>query len=140
MIKGQSRSKAILSKYKELYSNKVFKVEDNRLKDSMLPKKKTKDGESPSKVKIDFESELQKKLRDVFGIDIVFHHKEGNKPFGYTAIDYKTQKVYKGSDLLKMNEVFDFTSDTLDKKTFEILKDYNIPNEESKKNITEFFK
>ncbi|AZA47092.1 mobilization protein [Chryseobacterium carnipullorum] len=136
--KRAKQIKAILSKYKELYSNKVFKVEDNRLKDSMLPKKKTKDGESPSKVKIDFESELQKKLRDVFGIDIVFHHKEGNKPFGYTAIDYKTQKVYKGSDLLKMNEVFDFTSDTLDKKTFEILKDYNIPNEESKKILLNF--
>lgn len=89
-------------------------------------------------MKIDFESELQKKLKDVFRIDIVFHHKDGNKPFGYTAIDHKTQKVYKGSDLLKMNEVFEFTSDKLDKKTFEILKDYNIPNKESKKILLEF--
>ncbi|PTT78454.1 MULTISPECIES: relaxase/mobilization nuclease domain-containing protein [unclassified Chryseobacterium] len=139
--KNDSRSrqiKAILNKYKEMYSNKVFKVEDNRKQISMLPQDKLPDKEIHSKLKIDFESELQKKLKDVFGIDIVFHHKEGNKPFGYTAIDHKTQKVYKGSDLLKMNEVFDFTSDTLDKKTFEILKDYNIPNEESKKILLNF--
>ena len=139
--KNDSRGKqikAILTKYKELYSNKVFKVEDNRQKDSMLPKEKTKDGESSSKIKITFESELQKKLKDVFGIDIVFHHKEGNKPFGYTAIDHKTQKVYKGSDILKMNEVFEFTSDKVDKKTFEILKDYNISNKQSKKILLNF--
>ncbi|OBW40076.1 Relaxase/mobilization nuclease domain protein [Chryseobacterium sp. MOF25P] len=139
--KNDSRSrqiKAILSKYKELYSNKVFQVEDSRQKDSMLPKEKVLENENDSKIKIAFESELQKKLKDVFGIDIVFHHKEGKKPFGYTAIDHKTQKVYKGSDILKMNEVFEFTSDKIDKKTFEILKDYNNPNQESKKILLEF--
>ena len=132
--------KAILTKYKELYSSKVFKVEDNRHKDSILPKKKILENENLSKMKITFESELQKKLKDVFGIDIVFHHKEGNKPFGYTAIDHKTQKIYKGSDLLKMNEVFEITSDKLDKKTFEILKDYNIRNQQTKTILLEFLK
>ncbi|MBD3903375.1 relaxase/mobilization nuclease domain-containing protein [Chryseobacterium sp. Ch-15] len=132
--------KAILSKYKELYSNKVFKVEDNRKNEAALPKEKTIDGGNDSKMKIAFESELQKKLKDVFGIDMVFHHKEDKNPFGYTAIDYKTLKVYKGSDLLKMNEVFEFTSDKLDKKTFEILKDYNIRSQETKNILLEFFK
>ena len=135
--KRAKQIKGILSKYKELYSTNVFKVEDDRQLKSMLPKEKLE--ENDLKVKITFESELQKKLRDVFGIDMVFHHKEKN-PFGYTVIDHKTQKVYKGSDLLKMNEVFEFTSEKLDKKTFEILKDYNIRSQETKKILLEFFK
>lgn len=131
--KNDNRSrqiKAIVGKYKEIYSYKVFKVEDRRRQQSMLPDEKQKDDWKP---KIEFESELQKKLKDVFGIDMVFHHKEEKTPFGYTIIDHKTGNVYKGSDILKLNELFEFTSEKLDKKLFEILKDYNIPNQESKK-------
>ncbi|SUX48226.1 Relaxase/Mobilisation nuclease domain [Chryseobacterium indoltheticum] len=136
--KRAKQIKAILSKYKELYSNKVFKVEDKRHQESILPKEKLR--ENDLKIKIGFESELQKKLKDVFGIDMVFHYKEDKNPFGYTVIDHKTGKVYKGSDIMKMNEVFEFTSDKLDKKTFEILKDYNIRNQETRKILLEFFK
>ena len=136
--KRAKQIKAIISKYKELYSTKVFKVEDDRQQQSMLPKEKLQ--ANNLKVKITFESELQKKLKDVFGIDMVFHYKEDKNPFGYTVIDHKTGKVYKGSDIMKMNEVFEFTSDKLDKKTFEILKDYNIRNQEIKKILIEFFK
>lgn len=152
--KNDSRSrqiKAIISKYKSLYSNKVFRVEDNRKNESVLPRGHSEERGSDLKLKIEFESELQKKLKDVFGIDMVFHqvdeksqNKEklegGRRPFGYTLIDHKTQKVYKGSDILKMNELFEFTSEKLDKKTFEILKDYNIRNQETKKILLEFFK
>lgn len=145
--KNDSRSrqiKAILKKYKELYSNKVFRVEDNRKNESMLPRRQAEERANHSKLKIEFESELQKKLKDVFGIDIVFHQVDeksqskeklegGLLPFGYTLIDHKTLKVYKGSEIMKMNELFEFTSGILDKKLFEILKDYNIPDQEQKK-------
>jgi hypothetical protein len=57
-------------KYKSIYSNKVFKVEDRRKQEGMLPEEKQKEDWKP---KIEFESELQKKLKDTFGIDIVFH-------------------------------------------------------------------
>ena len=136
----KNQIKAILIKYKEIHSNKVFKVEDNRRQESMLPDEKLNHREHHSKMKVEFESELQKKLKDIFGIDIVFHQKEDLKPFGYTLIDHKTGKVYKGSEVLKMNELFEFTSDKIDKKLFEILKDYNIPNHESKKILLQFLK
>ena len=149
--KGDGRSKqikAILEKYKNIYSNKVFKVEDRRKQEGMLPEEKQKEDWKP---KIEFESELQKKLKDTFGIDIVFHQayekhqtKEklegGLRPFGYTVIDHKTGSVYKGSEIMKMNNLFEFTSETLDKKLFEILKDYNIPHQETQKILLEFFK
>jgi hypothetical protein len=99
--------KAILNKYKELYSNKVFKVEDLREKEGKLLEEKQKEEWKP---KIEYESELQKKLRDVFGIDVVFHHKDELTPFGYTLIDNKTRTIYKGSEILKMNDLFEFSS------------------------------
>ncbi|WP_312824819.1 relaxase/mobilization nuclease domain-containing protein [Epilithonimonas sp.] len=134
--KRTGQLKAIFSKYKSIYSNKVFKVEDFRKQEAMLPEEKKKDDWTP---KIEFESELQKKLRDVFGIDIVFHHKSDIRPFGYTIIDHKSGAVYKGSDIMKMNKLFDFTSEKMDKKWFESLKDYNIPNEASKILLLNFF-
>ena len=129
--------KAILNKYKEVYSNKVFKVEDRRYLEKMLPEEKQKENWKP---KIEFESELQKKLRDVFGIDVIFHHKDELHPFGYTLIDHKTETIYKGSDILKMNDLFDFTSEVIDKKLFESLKDYNLLDKASKQVLMEYLK
>ena len=39
--------KAILNKYKEVYSNKVFKVEDGRYLEKMLPEEKQKENWKP---------------------------------------------------------------------------------------------
>ena len=139
-VKNDNRGKqikAILNKYKELYSNKVFKVEDRRHLEKMLPEEKQKEEWKP---KIEFESELQKKLKEVFGIDVVFHHKDELHPFGYTLIDHKTGTIYKGSEILKMNNLFEFTSEVMDKKLFESLKDYNLSDEISKQVLIEYLK
>ena len=129
--------KAILNKYKELYSNKVFKVEERRHLEKMLPEEKQKENWKP---KIEFESELQKKLREVFGIDVIFHRKDGLNPFGYSLIDHKTETIYKGSEILKMNNLFEFTSEVMDKKLFESLKDYNLLDKASKQVLMEYLK
>lgn len=140
--KSESRKKqirAILGKYKNTCSNKVFKVEDRRSQDGMLPEtgQESKDQIVP---KVEFESELQKKLKDTFGIDVVFHHKDGKIPFGYTLIDNNTGTVYKGSEILKMSELFEFTSETMDKRVFESLKDFNISDKETKQILLKHLK
>ena len=89
--KRAKQIKAFLEKYKEAYSNKVFKVIDNREAEG-IEDDKTQRNFAP---KIEFESELQHKMREMFGIDIVFHHKDGQQPFGYSLIDHKTQKVFR---------------------------------------------
>lgn len=121
--------KAILYKYSKIFSNKVFKVIDDR---KLQEEDKLKSEIDHPKISIEFESELQEKLRSMFGIDILFHHKEGKKPFGYTLIDNKTKAVFKGSEILKMEDIFHFTDSFLDKKTYESLKDYYLPDEDSK--------
>ena len=133
----KNQIRAILIKYKEIHSNKVFKVEDRRKQQSVLLETNIK---NEWKIKVAYESELQEKLRQLFGIDIVFHHKENYQPFGYSLIDHKSSIVYKGSEVLKMTDLFDFTEDILDKKIFEILKDYYVPDEESKLILLEFIR
>ncbi|MDP2455236.1 MULTISPECIES: relaxase/mobilization nuclease domain-containing protein [unclassified Kaistella] len=130
---------AILLKYKDIYSTKVFKVEDRRKQKSVLPTTKNIFGDSELKIKLEFESELQQKLRQLFGIDLVFHHKDNHQPFGYSLIDHKSRKVYKGSEVLKMSELFEFTEEKVDKRLFEVLKDFTIPNKESKLILLEIF-
>ena len=133
--KRAKQIKAFLEKYKEAYSNKVFKVIDNREAEG-IEDDKTQRNFAP---KIEFESELQHKMREMFGIDIVFHHKDGQQPFGYSLIDHKTQKVFKGSEIMKMNEIFDFTKEKLDKRIFEQIKDYNVFNAQYKKELLNYF-
>ena len=138
--KNENRTKqikAILSKYKDLCSNKVFKVQDFRKQEAMLPEEKQNEETEP---KIEFESELQKKLKESFGIDILFHHKDGQKPFGYSLIDNRTGTVYKGSEIMKMNDLFEFTTEMMDKRVFERLKDFNISDKETKSVLLNYLK
>jgi len=129
--------KAILNKYKETYSNTVFRVEDNRANEVPYDKEEKK---TDIPIKIEFESELQKKMREIFGFDMVFHNKDEKNPFGYTLIDNTNKKIYKGSEIVKMNELFEFTDEKIDKKTFEVLKDYNIRNSEDKAILLTFLR
>ena len=135
----KNQIKAILIKYKDLHSNKVFRVEDKRKQESVFPATKGRFGENELKIRLEFESELQHKLRQLFGIDIVFHHKDNHQPFGYSLIDHKSQRVYKGSEVLKMSELFEFTEEKVDKRLFEVLKDFTIPDKESKLILLGFF-
>ena len=136
----KNQIKAILIKYKEIHSSKVFKVEDNRRQKSVIPENQDKSEKDKTKVKVEFESELQEKMRNLFGIDIVFHHKDNHQPFGYTLIDHKSERIYKGSEILNMTDLFEFTDEKIDKQLFEVLKDYHIPNEESKLMLLKFLR
>ncbi|AZI20608.1 relaxase/mobilization nuclease domain-containing protein [Chryseobacterium taklimakanense] len=119
--------RAIISKYSQICSAKVFRVEDSRKFEGLFEKKYLQPDP-----KVEFESELQKKLLDMFGIDIVFHFKDDKKPFGCTLIDHKDGAVYKGSEIFRMQEIFDFTNETIGKRLFERLKDFNVRNQAEK--------
>ena len=105
---------AVLNKYKSNYSNNVFQVVDQRTQ------------------KRAYVSELQKQLRDKMGIEINFAYKDDKSPFGYLLIDHKTNAIFKGGEIMKMGDLFNFTSDKIDKQFFDILTNYNIFNNEIK--------
>ena len=128
--------KAFIDKYKEMYSNKVFKVIDDRVQQGLYERNILP--QEPIPPQIEYVSELQEKLRQIFGIDIVFHFKDDKQPFGYTLIDNKNQQVYKGSEIVKMKDIFDFTEDSIDKKEFERLKDYNLRSDKEKQILIQY--
>lgn len=59
-------------------------------------------------------------MRDIYGLDVVFHHKDGQKPFGYSIIDHKSGKVFKGSEIMKMDDLFEMTDEKIDKKLLKV--------------------
>lgn len=129
----KNQIRAILKKYSAIYSNKAFRVVDDRKEKDLYEK------EGNAIPKIEWESELQKKMRDMFGIDIIFHHKDGQKPFGFTLIDNKSKMILKGSEIIKMNEIFEFTNNQIDKRNFEILKDFNVSSEKEKEILKNWY-
>lgn len=125
--------KAILNKYKDTYSNKVFKIIDDR-------DVKEWQKERQAKIKTDYYSELQNFLKVKFGLEIIFHKSENNKPFGYTVIDHKNKTIWKGSELMKLNELFLFTDIEIKKKDFERLNNFNITDDEKKSLLIDYFR
>ncbi len=122
---------AILNKYKNIYSNKVFRVIDDRELRGNLEMNKEVNIDDV-KIKVEFESDLQHHLKKMFGLDIVFHNKDDRDPFGYTIIDHKTNAIFKGSEIMKMGDLFEFTEERMDKRLFEKMKDYNVKSAEEK--------
>ena len=52
--------------------------------------------------------ELTALMRDKFGVELVFHTSEGkDKPYGYTIIDHSTKSIFKGSEVLKLSEIYE---------------------------------
>jgi hypothetical protein len=59
-------------------------------------------------------------MKDMFGLDIVFNNKDNKTPFGYTIIDNKSQKIFKGSDIIKMNNLFNLLKIKLTKEHLKV--------------------
>ena len=51
-----------------------------------------------------YTSAMAQMLSDKFGVQIIFHGKDGKPPYGYTIIDHSRKMVYKGKDLMPLAE------------------------------------
>ena len=122
-VRDEKREKqlySILNRFKNTYSNNVFQVVDQKNKS------------------VTYQSELQNELKRKLGIEISFSHKDDKNPFGYTIIDHKTNTVLKGSDIMKMGSLFNFTTDKINKSFFDISNTYNISSKEMKEALISY--
>lgn len=111
---------SILKRFAEKYSNKVFRVKDEQ------------------SGKIEYTSQLQKELRDRLGVDLIFSQTGDKQPFGYTIVDHKTKAIYKGGEIMKMGNLFNFTDETINKVFFDLLTNYNVTNQETKQALIHY--
>ncbi|MCK9235128.1 MAG: relaxase/mobilization nuclease domain-containing protein [Weeksellaceae bacterium] len=131
-LNRKKQIKAILYKYKDIYSNQAFRTVDNRNYKEWQTDKKC----NPI---INWESELSRKLHDKFGLEIEFHFKDDKTPFGYTVFDHSHNTIWKGSEIEKISKIFSFTEKMIDKAEFEKINNFNINSKDKKEAIINYF-
>lgn len=65
-----------------------------------------------------YRSDLSDFLRQEFGIEMIYHASGDHPPYGYTVIDHPQQRVFKGSEILKLA--------TLASRDFEFIKNTTV--------------
>lgn len=91
--------RAVFAKYRNRYNPAVVHVP------APLP------GNRPS-APSGYTSAMAQMLSVKFGIQIIFHGKDGKPPYGYTLIDHSRKMVYKGKDLMPLAEFIAPSQDT----------------------------
>lgn|SRR5690606_7115581 len=105
-----------ISKYgRQLDSIDISKVDDriaSRHKDSarvgqiraFIERYRLQHDPSVEHTEAGYRSALAKFLHGTFGIQIIFHGKDGKPPYGYTLIDHAKGAVYKGGEIMSLKE------------------------------------
>ena len=63
-----------------------------------------------------YSSSLANFLHEKFGLQVIFHAKDGKTPYGYSVIDHTAKSVFKGSELIPLKEFVGIASPLKDKK------------------------
>src|SRR5690606_4469312 len=90
-ISRLAQLRAVFAKYRGHYDPAIIHVT------ALLP------GNRPS-APSGYTSVMAQMLSDKFGLQIIFHGKDGKPPYGYTVIDHSRKMVYKGKDLMPLAE------------------------------------
>ncbi|MCE5223124.1 relaxase/mobilization nuclease domain-containing protein, partial [bacterium] len=90
-----------------------------------------------------YQSDLTNLLRQRFGIEFIFHFKGNNTPYGYTVIDHKMKLVFKGSELMKLNQLINQNvkpvKSSKKDKMVKLLRHYNIETPEHIRLLSRFY-
>ena len=87
-----------------LIKGHVKKVDRIKQLRAIIEKYRKKYDPSLSFIHNEYSSSLAEFLKLEFGLQILFHSKNHQKPYGYTLIDNATQNVFKGGEILDLNE------------------------------------
>lgn len=88
----QTQLKAIIDKYLKVYNSEPSPVFE--------PVKENRIGKQ-----VGYRSELSDYLKAKFGLEFIYHGKEGKHPYGYTIIDHKANIMFKGSEIYPLKKL-----------------------------------
>ncbi|MBC6367605.1 relaxase/mobilization nuclease domain-containing protein [Algoriphagus sp. AK58] len=86
--------KAILDRYSKVYQSQPTCLFE--------PKPGGKKGNQTG-----YRSDLGDFIRDKFGLQLVFHGKDGKRPYGYSLIDHANKIIFKGSEVFPIQRFFE---------------------------------
>ncbi|QYH40042.1 relaxase/mobilization nuclease domain-containing protein [Algoriphagus sp. NBT04N3] len=86
--------KAILDRYSKVYQTKLTCLFE--------PKPGGKKGNQTG-----YRSDLGDFIRDKFGVQLVFHGKDGKRPYGYSLIDHANKIIFKGIEVFPIQRFFE---------------------------------
>ena len=81
-----------------------------------------------------YTSAMAQMLSGKFGVQVIFHGKNGKPPYGYTVIDHSRKMVYKGKDLMPLAE---FIAPSQDISEISDKADRTEPTEKERKPLQE---
>lgn len=99
--------KAIFEKYKGVHDTALV------WKGNPLP------GGLESKTEGKLVSPLSEFLKQRFGLELMFHSKDGKPAYGYTVIDHSNKQVYKGGQIMTINLLLEPTNNESKKEGIE---------------------
>lgn len=83
---------AIIDKYRMVYNSEPSPIFE--------PLKGNKIGKQ-----IGYQSEMSDYLKAKFGVEFIFHGREGKDPYGYTILDHKAKIIFKGSEIYPLKKL-----------------------------------
>ncbi|WP_199120325.1 relaxase/mobilization nuclease domain-containing protein [Pedobacter sp. ASV28] len=97
-INRLAQLRAIIEKYKKTHSPAILPIS------TALP-------EGRQSKPTGYTSDLAEVLASKFGVQILFHGKPGLPPYGYTVIDHSMKTVYKGKELMPLENLIGMPKD-----------------------------
>ena len=102
---GRQQGEVDLSLVEERLKNYLFNVDRKTQLKALFHKYAAVYSTSLNKERTAYASEFSARLKEKFGIDLVFHASGDKPPYGYTIIDHATKTVFKGGEIMPLKEL-----------------------------------
>ncbi|WP_457272289.1 relaxase/mobilization nuclease domain-containing protein [Pedobacter sp. UYEF25] len=83
----------------------------------------------------EYTSDFSEFIKQKFGIELIYHGKDGKSPYGYSIIDHAEQNVFKGGEVITLKELLNVNSKSEQERTSKV--SYNESKSKNKLSIAE---